>query len=303
MNEVLKYVSRESRELSCVFDFDVVGMGGRHNGEIKKHQVWKHSLPDFKEAWRKTQEMVTSTDAWTTVFAENHDQGRSLSRFATDDPKYREKAAKLMAMLLCTLTGTLFIYQGQEIGMVNIPKDWSVEEIRDIDSQNYYNFMKERYAGNPIMLKKALAGIQKVGRDNARTPVQWNGSANAGFTTGKPWIRVHDNFKEINVAAQEKDENSPLSFWKKMLKFRKQYPELTIEGNFKIWDMQNLETFTYTKEKDGKKLLVILNMSNGEEYIDIPTDLKDKKLDLVISNEDQPGETLSPWEARTYLVQ
>lgn len=301
--EVLKYVSRESRELSCVFDFDVVSLGGRHNGEVKKHQVWRHSLPDFKEAWRKTQAMVAGTDAWTTVFAENHDQGRSLSRFATDDPKYREKAAKLMAMLLCTLSGTLFIYQGQEIGMVNIPEEWGAEEIRDIDSQNYYHFMKERYAGNPMMLKKALAGIQRVGRDNARTPVQWDDSANAGFTTGKPWIRVHDNYKEINVAAQEKDADSPLAFWKKMLKFRKQYPDLTIEGDFKIWDMRRLETFTYTKEKNGKTLLVVLNMSDGEEYVDIPSDLKDKKLELLASNVDKPVETLSPWEARTYLVQ
>ena len=187
--------------------------------------------------------------------------------------------------------------------MVNVPKDWGAEELRDIDSLNYYKFMEERYARNPIMLKKALSGVQKVGRDNARTPVQWDDSANAGFTTGKPWIRVHDNYKEINVAAQEKDANSPLAFWKKMLKLRKQYPELMIEGEFKIWDIRNLETFTYTKEKNGKTLLVVLNMSDGEEYLHVPADLKDKKLELLVSNVDQLGQTLGPWEARTYLVQ
>jgi oligo-1,6-glucosidase len=300
--EVLKYVSAAARELSCVFDFEVVSLGGRHNGEVKKHEVWKHALPDFKEAWRKTQDLLVGTDAWTTVFAENHDQGRSLSRFATDQPRYREKAAKLLAMLLCTLSGSLFMYQGQEIGMVNIPAHWGPEELRDVDSLNYWRYMEEMYGGDAIMRRKAMSGIRKVGRDNARTPVQWDGGESAGFTSGRPWIRVHDNYKEINVAAQEKDPNSPLNFWKKMLKLRKGNPELMIEGEFKIWDIRNLETFTYTKEKDGRKLLVVLNMNDGEEYFDIPTDIEGKTLKLLVANVETLGGTLSPWEARTYLV-
>lgn len=166
----LKYVSAERDELSCVFDFDVVSLGGRHDAAVKKHHTYKYVLPDFKEAFKKVQDLIQDTDAWGTVFLENHDQARSLSRFATDKDDYREKAAKMLAVLLSTLSGTLFLYQGQEIGMYNIPESWDIDEIRDIDSLNAYNEVKDLHDGEPMWLKKAMRGIQMVGRDNARTP-------------------------------------------------------------------------------------------------------------------------------------
>jgi len=299
--EVLKYVSAEARELSCVFDFDVVGLGGRHGRGIKIHQVYRHTLPQFKQAIRKVQDLVKGTDAWITVFLENHDQGRSLSRFATDQDEYREKAAKMLAVLLCCLTGTLFIYQGQEIGMVNHPEHWGIEEIRDIDSLNAYHDVRERHDGDPLWLKKAMKGIQMVGRDNARLPVQWDDTANAGFTTGTPWIRVHDNYHELNVAQQEKDPNSPLNFWKKMLKIRKQYADLMVFGQFDIWDPFELDVFTFTKEQDGQTLLVFLSFSDHEQPLHYPHDLKGRPNELIVANVGTPGKYLSPWEARVYL--
>jgi alpha-glucosidase len=165
---LLKYISTDSRELDMVFEFDMVGLGGRH--EVDPHLTWKHTLPEMKKAILRTQRLLARPDAWTSVFAENHDQGRSLSRFATDDPKYRVKAAKLMAIMLATLSGTLFLYQGQEIGMVNTPKNWGPEELRDIASLNYLSEMEKKYPGDKEMSKAAMAGIQRVGRDNARTP-------------------------------------------------------------------------------------------------------------------------------------
>jgi oligo-1,6-glucosidase len=166
-DEVLRYISPESREMDMVFDFDMCNLGGRY--DVVPHLTWKHTLPEFKKAVLKAQEFLKQ-NAWTTVFAENHDQGRSLSRFATDDPRYRVKAGKMFAILLATLSGTLFIYQGQEIGMVNIPKDWGRDALRDIDAVNYWEEMKRKYPDDERMLGEALAGIQRVGRDNARTP-------------------------------------------------------------------------------------------------------------------------------------
>jgi glycosidase len=205
------------------------------------------------------------------------------------------------------LTGTLFIYQGQEIGMTNIPKTWGIEEIKDPDSLNAYNDVKDRHDADPLWLKKAMGGIQRVARDNARTPVQWDSSANAGFTTGKPWMRVNDNYPEINVADQQKDPKSVLNYWKKVNKLRKEYSDLTVFGDFEIWDFLEPDSFTFTKENktnglNNKKMLVFLSFSDEEQPLHFPPDCKGKEMELLIANVDEPGQYLSPWEARVYLV-
>ncbi|RMZ91560.1 hypothetical protein DV736_g1216, partial [Chaetothyriales sp. CBS 134916] len=280
-DEVLKYVSAKSREFSCVFDFEVVNLGGQIGDGVKKHQVATHGLPEFKEAWRKSQHLIRGTDAWITVFLENHDQGRSLSRFATDSPKYREKAAKMLSILLCTLSGTLFLFQGQEIGMTNFPipsgkdDDWTIDDIKDIDSLNSYWDIDHQHNHDPLWLKKAFNGIQRVGRDNSRLPVQWDDSANAGFTTGKPWMRVHDDYKSVNVKSQLSDPKSPLNFYKKMLKLRKEYSDLCIFGDFDIWDKNDPDVFTFTKEsltggQKGQKLVVFCNFADRGEPLHWP---------------------------------
>ena len=309
--EVLKYVSAEARELSCVFDFDVVSLGGRHGEGIKKHQVSAHTLPDFKEAIRKICDVTKGTDAWSTAFLENHDQGRSLSRFATDKPEFREQAAKMLATLLCTLSGTLFLYQGQEIGTVNLPKSWGIEEIKDIDSLNAYNDVKSRLGSDELWLKKAMAGIQRVGRDNARLPITWDDGPNAGFTTGTPWCRVHDNYKEVNVAKQQKEPDSPLNFWKKMLKLRKRYADLCVYGDFEVWDKNDLDVFTFMKvnsKRNGMKremLVVFLSFSDEVQPLYWPDGCKGRERELVVSNLGEGvevGKYLSAWESRVYLV-
>jgi oligo-1,6-glucosidase len=298
--EIMNYISADRRELDMVFDFGMVEMGGRF--EVEPHETWKHKLPEFKEAVLKVQNFLKRSDAWATVFAENHDQGRSLSRFATDVPKYREKAAKLMAILLGTLSGTLFLYQGQEIGMVNVPEDWGPEYMRDIAAVNYWREMNERYPGDEKMLQSALAGLQRVGRDNARTPVQWSAEEYAGFSTVEPWMRVHDNYKEVNIAAQEKDPNSVLTFWKKVLTIRKEHADVLVHGQFELFDYENLNTFWYVKDYQGKKLLVALNFSDEEQAFSVPPSVKDRKLNLLLANVDHLGSKLSPWEARAYLI-
>ena len=300
--QVVQYISAAARELDMVFDFDLVGLGGRHS--VKPHQTYKHTLPEMKAAFQKTQGFLSGPvqDAWTTVFVENHDQGRSLSRFATDDPRHRVQAAKTFAVLLATLSGTLFLYQGQEIGMVNFPKHWGPEDLRDVAALNYWKEMNEMYPGDEQMMEAAMRGIQRVGRDNARTPVPWSAGPHAGFSTVKPWMRVMDNYKEINVEAQLKDPNSVLAFWKRVLKLRKQYADVLVHGSFEVHDFENLATFTFVKEKDGKKVLVVLNWSDEEQSVDVPESLRDRKLQLLIGTVDGPGEKLAPWEGRAYLV-
>ena len=309
---ILSFVSAEVNELNCLFDFDIVELGGRF--AHKKHHVYRHHLPELKTAIEKIQHLVRGPSAaWGTVFMENHDQGRSLSRFATDDPKYSAKAAKMLALMLCTLTGSLFLYQGQEIGMVNAPKAWDDTYLRDIDSLNYLAETCQRHRNDPQWKRRALDAVALVGRDNARLPVAWSAaSPNAGFTTPEatPWIPVHPNFAEVNVEDQLREVNSPLRFWKKMLALRKEYKDLMIYGDFWIHDVKDLDTFTFVKESvgadaggKGKKLLVVLNFSDKVDMPwEVPEGIEEAAMELLVANVEEVGKYLGPWEGRCYVV-
>jgi len=184
-----------------------------------------------------------------------------------------------------------------------------MEELRDIDSLNAYEDVKTRHNGDPLWLKKAMKGLQLVGRDNARLPVQWDSSKNAGFSTGKPWMRVHDDYEAVNVASQLHDPNSPLSFWKKMIKLRKEHADLMVFGqDFSVWDFFDQDVFTFTKthpERHREKLLVFLSFSDEVQPMHYPTGLEGVKKELLVTNlkeGEDVGRYLSPWEARVYLV-
>jgi alpha-glucosidase len=170
--------------------------------------------------------------------------------------------------------------------MVNVPKEWGPEYLRDIAALNYWWNMNERHPGDKKILQSALDGLQRVGRDNARTPVQWSTDEHAGFSTAEPWIRVHDNYKEVNVAAQQKEHD-----------------DILVHGQFEIFDIENLNTFAYLKDYEGKLAFAALNFSNEEQAFDIPLTLKDRKLNLLMKNVDGLGDKLSPWEGRAYLVE
>lgn len=301
---ILSYVSAAERELSIVFDFDAVDLGKRATA---KHEWFKPSLPEFKATFIKAQGLLAGTDAWTTGFLENHDQQRSINRFSTEDPKYRVEAGKLLAMLLATLSGTLFLYQGQEIGMVNVPDSWGAEEYKDIDSMNYWKEMNKKYPNDKQMLDKALKALHRGGRDNARTPMQWNSSKHAGFTTdaATPWMRAHDNYPELNVEAALKDPNSVYHVWQKILQLRKKQPEVFIQGGFEVCDRENPDSFTFVKTVDGQpRALVVLNFSDKEQADPVPESLKDRKLEMLITTGDgkDKRQSLGPWEGAVYIV-
>ncbi|ODQ79307.1 glycoside hydrolase family 13 protein [Babjeviella inositovora NRRL Y-12698] len=293
--ESLKYVSAKEKEMNMIFLFDVVLLGAQ---PTDRYRPKKFTLVDFKDAVKRQCEFVSGTDAWSTVFLENHDLPRSITRFGNASKKYHDKSGKLLAMMEAALTGTLFIYQGQEIGMTNFSRDWDISDYQDIDSKNYYKQIKEKNGNDKKKMQQVMDNLALRARDHARTPVQWDDSANAGFSTGKPWMRVNDNYKEINVKSQVNDPNSLLSFYKQVLKLRQAYKNLFIHGDFEILDHENKDMFTFTKTHEDKKALVVLNFSETNQTI------QSIEGEMILSNVDQVnGSTLSPYEGRIYLLQ
>jgi alpha-glucosidase len=264
------------------------------------------TLRDLKSAVKSTQDIIKGTDAWTTVFMENHDQGRSVTRFGSDKtPELRVRSAKMLAMMQSSLSGTQFIYQGQEIGMVNAPKEWTIDEYKDIDSSNYYQMTSKITNNDPVELANAMTSLQHLARDHSRLPMQWSADANAGFSpssSAKPWMRPHDNYPELNVELQETDNASVLSFWKQMTRLRKEYADAAVFGDFEILDEPNQSVFTYSKKGQNRTLLVVLNFSDKPQTFERPDTLKGDNWKLLAGNVENPSEELQAFEGRVILV-
>lgn len=298
MEGVLRYVSAAQKQLNMVFSFDVVDLGmGTDYKFLTGKRNW--ALPELKTAIQRTQNIVNGTDGWTTVFMENHDQARSVSRFGSDrTPELREASAKMLAVFQCSLSGTQYVYQGQEIGMVNAPEEWGVEEYKDVDSTNYYHMVREMSNGDPRKLKEALLAMQHLARDHARLPMQWSAAPNAGFTaaSAKPWMRAHDNHTEVNAQAQEGSSSSVLSFWKTMMRLRKEYADVLVFGTFELLDEQNGEVFSYIKKSAEREVLVTLNFSDSPQKVaQVDRDAK-----LLVSSAGDGSADLQAWEGRIY---
>ncbi|KAI9928715.1 hypothetical protein ASPWEDRAFT_65750, partial [Aspergillus wentii DTO 134E9] len=295
---VLQYVGAAAKQLSMVFHLDIghIGMGPSLE-EKYCFRPWK--LTEMKAIVSKWQSFVQGTDGWTTAFCENHDNGRSVSRFASDEPQWREASAKMLAVMMLAMTGTLFLYQGQEIGMINAPHDWSIGEYKDIEGLGYYREAeRQREEGaDPTRPERVMDGLRILARDHARLPMQWDDSPNAGFTTGTPWMRTHDLYREINVRKQQNDPDSVLSFWKKALRLRKEYRDLFIHGAFEVVDFENEETFCFTKSRGTRKALVVLNFTSRPQPLNVGV----SGMNEVISSYTESGEMLKPYEGRIYV--
>jgi alpha-glucosidase len=200
------------------------------------------------------------------------------------------------------MTGTLFIYQGQEIGMINAPRDWSIDEYKDIEGLGYYREAERRSASgvDPTRKDRIMDGLRILARDHSRLPMQWDNSEHAGFTTGKPWMRAHDLSNEINVKKQENDTSSVLSFWKNVLRLRKEYRDLFIHGAFELLDYENQETFCFFKSRENKQALIVLNFTPASQPFTQVEKVVGKS--LLVSNCDSSSlETLEPFEGRVYV--
>ena len=187
--------------------------------------------------------------------------------------------------------------------MTNVPRSWPIEDYLDIDAQNIYKSGLRTYKGDPTEMARVMDYIHRNARDHARTPVQWNNSQYAGFSSVKPWMRVNDNYVDINVEQQRKDPSSVLAFWRKMIHLRKEYRDLFVYGYIEPHDMGNLATFTYTKEYQGRRALVTLNFSPDPQPVYKPECASNLKLLVSSCGEVEPQpDMLEPWEGRVYLV-
>ncbi|KAI4729143.1 alpha-glucosidase [Aureobasidium sp. EXF-10728] len=314
---VLGYVSAEAAKLNMVFQFDSVDVG---QSSPSKYDTapFNYTLADVKGAICRTQSLLDGTDAWTTSFIENHDQARSISRFGNDSHLWRSRSGKMLAMLFASLSGTLFVYQGQEIGMINMPKDWPIEEYKDVDSINFYAEAVRRKPDDAAAHAFAKAGMQHLSRDHARTPMQWTSEFNAAFTskTVEPWMRVNTSAQEgINVEEEHEDPSSVLNFWRRMLKVRKTHAETLVHGNFQLVDGDNEKVFSFVKTSpDGKvKALVMCNFADVENRVPAIDGVDTTSAKVLLDNvsdhlmTDTPVESeagyLQPWEGRIYLLE
>lgn len=298
--KVLEYVSLANKELSMVFAFEIVDLG---RSASNLFQVEKHRLTQFKNLVSKWQNFIKGNDAWTSVFFENHDQGRSLSRFANDTLEHRAQSSKMMSLLLLAQTGTPFIYQGQELGMTNIPLDWPEKEYLDVMTINY--LAKSRNEGvSEKEIKKQWPMINLVARDNARTPVQWSDAEYSGFSTTKPWMRVNDNYKTINAAQQLQDPESVYYFWQRVISLRKEHLDIFTYGDFDLYDEDDENVFSFVKTaSSGQKAFITLNFSTQLQPLTLPKELDMDTVTKVLSSQSikNNAESLKACEGRVYI--
>lgn len=240
------------------------------------------SVKDLTHAVSKWQRAMIEHDGWNSVFVENHDNPRSVSRYCDDSDAYREYGAKLLALMQTTLSGTLFVYQGEELGMRNVPKSWDiVKEYKDIESINFWKKSKELYGHDPKRLAEERKVLEKKARDHARTPMQWSSAANAGFCKAevKPWMRVNDDYSDVNaeeqLSADKEDDLSTWQFWRRGLANRKEHADVFIYGDFTALAPAGDEVMAYLRVgKKSGKWLIVLNFSGKNISWGIPDTIK-----------------------------
>ena len=277
----LKFVDEDRKELNVAYHFESVDIGSHINnfGLVKYKSIFERYDQAFKNK------------GWLSIFMANHDQPRMVSKFANDTPTYRETASKMLSTFVFTMRGTPFYFQGDELGMTNIRFN-SIEDYNDVETRNQYAKLVE-IGGDT---KAFIEDKKQTSRENSRTPFQWNNSENGGFTKGKPWLKVNPNYTEINAEAQEKDPNSILNYFRKLVKLRKSEPVFTY-GTFELIDKENPAIFVYIRTSDNKKLLIVLNFSEKESKINTTIDVSNSKVILSNYNATLFSKILKPYEA------
>ncbi|MGM0445114.1 MAG: glycoside hydrolase family 13 protein [Bacillota bacterium] len=258
--------------LNMVFHFEHMSVDRNEKNKWKQKELDLKLLKDVYEKWNKK----LYKKGWNAIYLGNHDQPRIVSRFG-NDKMYREESAKMLATLLLTMPGTPYLYQGDEIGMTNVKFD-HIGEYRDVETINYYREETKRRPRDEVMQE-----IYKTSRDNARTPMQWNKSINAGFSKSTPWINVNSNYKKINVESSLKESNSILNYYKKIIELRKSNKGL-IYGKYDSVMDENETVFAYMRTYEKQKYLIILNFFKERLKINLPDDLNLDKYEIIISN-------------------
>jgi oligo-1,6-glucosidase len=252
-------------------------------------------LLHFKEVFSRW-DSAFAQNGWLSIFLANHDQARLVSRFGNDTPPYRALSSKLLTTFLMTMRGTPYYYNGDELGMTNARFD-KIEEYNDMPSLNEYQNIKNK-GGD---LAKYIEFLKFNCRDNGRTPFPWDDSENAGFTTGKPWLKINPNFTEINAKSAESDATSTLNYFKRVVAFRKANPIL-VYGKYTLLDKDNPDVYAYTREYEGQTFLILLNFSAKTAVAN--TGLKLNKAKVLLGNYPASSKngTLKPYESVIYKL-
>ena len=290
IEEAQKYANNDGTELGMVFQFEHVDL---IRGPIGKWSDQKPKLRDFRRVMNKWQYELEGK-AWNSLFLDNHDQPRVVSRFANDSEQYRVVSAKMIATCLHMLKGTPYIYQGEELGMTNAYFD-KLEDYRDIESINAFH----QYVDSGLVTAEDMMRyLKEISRDNARTPMQWDDSRNAGFTTGTPWIRVNPNYKEINAAACTADPDSVFHYYQELIRLRHTLPVI-VYGKFEGLLEDSETIYAYRRLLDGQVLTVACNFTDQEQACDLCEDPAARE--LISNYKTHKTGTLQPYEARVIL--
>lgn len=290
LEEADQWVGEQNGKMNMVFQFDHLELWNRDAAQTVDLLGLKKALTK----WQKGLEGI----GWNAIFFENHDQPRTVTSWTNNHPA----GAKMLGAFYFFMQGTPFIYQGQELGMTNVKFD-SIDQYNDVGYVNYYRI--ETAKGRPH--DEVMQVIWSRCRDNSRTPMQWSASANAGFTTGTPWIGVNPNYTTINVEQQQADENSTLNFYKNMVRLRKGN-ELLIYGTYDLHDAENEAVYTYTRTLGDEQVVVICNFTKEEQAYELPATISWTGSELLLNNYEVAAKdtlkatTLQPFETRVYKL-
>ena len=303
IDQAKQYANAQGTELNMVFQFEHVDLDGG-DAILGKWSTRKIDLVALKKLLSRWQNELDGV-AWNSLYFCNHDQPRIVSRLGDDSPQWRERSAKCIATCLHMMQGTPYVYQGEELGMTNVPFG-SIENYRDLESINAYHDLTAR---GVLPAGELLEAIAYKSRDNARTPFQWDNSSNAGFTTGTPWIMVNPNYTQINAREQLGRADSVFRYYQKLIALRRTSPDrdLIVYGSYQLILPDDPQLFAYTRTLEGKTLLVVCNLSGTPAFFAPPKELNGQKARLLIANWAEapaaPGPMiLEPWQAAVWAL-
>ena len=291
LEEAKKYARSDEKELNMVFQFEHMDVDS--DEKSGKWTTRKMDLRDLKKILTRWQKGLQDI-AWNSLYWENHDQPRSVSRFGNDSDEYREISAKMLATCIHMMQGTPYVYQGEELGMTNCPFN-TLDNFRDLESINAFHELTEQ---GKMTEEDMMAAIGYKGRDNARTPMQWDDSAYAGFSTTNPWIMVNPNYTKINAKDQVNREDSVFKYYQKLIKLRHE-SELIVYGTYDLILDDDKDIYAYIRTLGDEKLIVYCNFSENTREVELPEEFVNKKV-LISNYSDAKANqkiTLRPYEA------
>ncbi len=294
LEEAKSYAKLDGSELSMVFQFE--HMSADFHPTLGRYAPQRKDLPRLKEVLSRWERELDGV-AWNSLYWDNHDQPRVVSRYGSEKPEERERSAKMLATCLHMMQGTPYIFQGEELGMTNFP--WTdIAQINDIESLGNYRAFREQ---GLMSEEEGVAMMRQRSRDNARTPMQWDAGENAGFTTGTPWLPVNPNYRDINAAEQMARPDSVFHYYRRLIALRKEM-DLIVYGHYELLEPEHPALFVYTRTLGSERALVVCNFSEEAQRYAIPAPFRAGERLIGNYPELPPAGLIRPWEALVLYV-